>query len=103
MRTFIGSADLMPRNINGRVEVLVPVEDPTLADELAEHLFESLNDTSGAWELAGDGVWTHCEPAPGEPQRSSQQRMMTRALAILEEEPAETAERIARQRARSDD
>ncbi len=103
LRTFLGSADMMPRNINGRVEVLVPVEDPTLADELAEHLFESLNDTSGAWELAGDGVWARCEAAPGEAARSSQQRMMTRALEILEEVPSETAERIARQRARSGD
>ena len=99
-RTFIGSADMMPRNINGRVEVLVPVEDPTLADELAEHLHEALSDTSGSWELSGDGVWSRCEPLPGDAARSSQQRMMERALAILSEAPNELAERIARQSAR---
>ncbi len=56
--SFIGSADLMGRNLDRRVEALVPVEDPTLEGRLAEFLQVELTDDRLAWTLAGDGTWT---------------------------------------------
>ncbi|MEY2567718.1 MAG: polyphosphate kinase [Actinomycetota bacterium] len=54
---FIGSADMMPRNLDGRVEVLVPVEDPALQARLEEVLDVNLSDRSQAWTLDADGTW----------------------------------------------
>ena len=54
---LIGSADMMPRNLDGRVEVLVPVEDPALKRRLEEVLDVNLSDRSQAWVLEPEGVW----------------------------------------------
>ncbi len=54
---LIGSADLMPRNLDHRVEALVPVTDPRLRARLAEMLELDLADDVLAWELAADGAW----------------------------------------------
>jgi polyphosphate kinase len=54
---LIGSADLMPRNLDHRVEALVPVVDPRLRARLAEMLELDLADDVLAWELAADGTW----------------------------------------------
>jgi len=57
-RTYlIGSADLMPRNLDHRVEVLGPVEDPSLQYRLDEILDVALADDELAWELSSDGSW----------------------------------------------
>jgi polyphosphate kinase len=56
---LIGSADLMPRNLDHRVEALVAVEEPVLQDRLDEVLAVSLADDTLAWTLGPDGVWTH--------------------------------------------
>ncbi|MFP5322469.1 MAG: polyphosphate kinase 1 [Acidimicrobiia bacterium] len=55
---LIGSADLMGRNINRRVEALVPVESPPLQDRLQEILDVVFSDDCLAWTLGGDGRWT---------------------------------------------
>jgi polyphosphate kinase len=54
---LIGSADLMPRNLDHRVEALVPVTDPKLKARLAEVLSINLADDTLAWELEADGTW----------------------------------------------
>ena len=54
-RYYIGSADLMPRNLDRRVECLVPVKDPTLTLRLEEILSVNLADDVLAWELGRDG------------------------------------------------
>jgi polyphosphate kinase len=56
-RYFIGSADLMTRNLNGRVEVLTPVADPALRARLDEILWVNFDPDAQAWELEGDGRW----------------------------------------------
>ncbi len=56
--TFIGSADLMGRNLNRRVEALVRIDTPALRDRLTEVLDVLLNDDRLAWTLDGDGVWS---------------------------------------------
>jgi polyphosphate kinase len=54
---WIGSADLMPRNLNRRVETLIPVDDPRLRARLDEILAVDLADDTLAWALQPDGNW----------------------------------------------
>jgi polyphosphate kinase len=54
---LIGSADLMPRNLDRRVEALVPVDEPDLQARLDEILEVNLADDTLAWELHADGRW----------------------------------------------
>ena len=57
-RTYlIGSADLMPRNLDHRVEALAPVEDADLQFRLDEIIDVLMTDDELAWELGGDGQW----------------------------------------------
>ena len=56
-RCFMGSADLMQRNLDHRVELLVPVKDRRLADELVDVVERCLADDTFAWELDADGHW----------------------------------------------
>jgi polyphosphate kinase len=59
---LIGSADLMPRNLDGRFEVLVPVEDETPRKQLAE-MFDSLFGIADySWQLLPDGSWERLPP-----------------------------------------
>jgi polyphosphate kinase len=76
-RHFIGSADLMPRNLERRVEVTVPVLDPTLCARLDEILQAGLEDDVLAWDLGPDGVWTKVEMQRGV---SAQELLMQKAL-----------------------
>jgi polyphosphate kinase len=55
---YIGSADLMPRNLDRRVEAIVPVTDPDLQFRIDEILDVVLGDDHLAWELEGDGAWS---------------------------------------------
>jgi polyphosphate kinase len=54
----MGSADLMQRNLDRRVEALVPVTDPSLAARLDEILQVLLEDDTLAWTLGPDGSWS---------------------------------------------
>jgi polyphosphate kinase len=62
---YIGSADLMPRNLDRRVEALVPVESPVLRAELEEVLEVNLADDTLAWELGAGGGWRRLLDGPG--------------------------------------
>ena len=56
---YIGSADPMPRNIDRRVEVLFPIEDPEMRTEIVENILSvCLNDTAKSYELQADGRYT---------------------------------------------
>lgn len=56
---FIGSADLMPRNLSRRVEILIPVETPALQDELDTILFTLLHDRRKGRRLIGENRYSH--------------------------------------------
>src|SRR5688572_16643311 len=73
-RVLIGSADLMPRNLDTRVELLTPIEDPELRGDLIDVLERSLADDSNAWELGEDGEWRR--RTPGDEPRSVQRELM---------------------------
>ena len=56
-RYYIGSADLMPRNLDTRVELLTPVEDGILREEVEDTLERCLADDTFGWDLQPDGSW----------------------------------------------
>jgi polyphosphate kinase len=62
---YLGSADLMPRNLDRRIEALTPVNAPELQGRLAEILDVNLADDTLAWRLGPDGSWTHVERVVG--------------------------------------
>ncbi|HEX2205597.1 MAG TPA: polyphosphate kinase 1 [Longimicrobium sp.] len=64
---LIGSADWRERNLNDRVETVVPVLDPALQQRLVDILHYALNDNRLAWELQPDGRYVQRQPAPDEP------------------------------------
>jgi polyphosphate kinase len=64
---YIGSADLMPRNLDTRVELLAPVEHDALRADLMDTLDRCFADNTNTWELGDDGTWTRLEP-DGEPR-----------------------------------
>ncbi len=76
---FIGSADLMPRNLDHRVEVLVPVEAARTRQELQAVLTSAFAADTHAWTLASDGSWSAVEPARASKPVEHQNVMMRRA------------------------
>src|SRR4051812_6563141 len=75
-RVYIGSADLMPRNLDTRVELLAPVRDTALCSDLLDTLERCFADNVNAWDLHEDGGWTRRTPGDAEP-RSVQRELMT--------------------------
>ena len=80
---YIGSADLMPRNLDTRVELLTPVRDESLRSDLLDTLDRCFADNGNAWELSEDGTWTRPQPE-GEP-RSVQRELMASHAALAAE------------------
>jgi polyphosphate kinase len=78
-RVLMGSADLMPRNLDSRVELVTPVEDAALKAEMLDVLERSLADNSSAWELGSDGSWSRRQP-DGE-TRNAQEELIARHSA----------------------
>ena len=64
---FTGSADLMPRNLYNRVELIMPVEDEGVRQEMSDILDLSLADNTGAWTLDNEGEWKRRIRVDGEP------------------------------------
>ena len=77
-RHYIGSADLMPRNLDRRVEATIPVLDPGLRRRVDEVLETCLADDVLAWELGSEGTWTKVETTRGV---NAQERLMDLAAA----------------------
>ncbi len=76
---YLGSADLMPRNLDRRIETLFPIEDPSLKQELIEILDISLADNVNARLLRTDGSYEQLSPDKHEKPRDSQVELMARA------------------------
>jgi polyphosphate kinase len=73
---YTGSADLMPRNLDTRVELVVPITDPDLRDDLLDTLDRSLADDTDCWELREDGSWERRKRPEGGEARSVQRELM---------------------------
>ncbi|HXN38401.1 MAG TPA: polyphosphate kinase 1 [Solirubrobacteraceae bacterium] len=88
---YIASADLMPRNLDHRVELAVPIAAPELQAELLDTLERAFADNQNAWELDGEGNWRRRSVGPGEKPRSLQLELaeLYAARARAERPPGE--------------
>ena len=76
---LIGSADLMPRNLDTRVELLAPVRDAALRAEIADSMERCMADNTNAWVLGADGAWIRREPGTdGAAQRAGRAARLPR-------------------------
>jgi polyphosphate kinase len=81
-RTFLlGSADLMPRNLDHRIELLAPVEDGRAQQDLLRAFDVLLADNASAWEMSSEGRWMKLRPKKGDRGRQAQQVFMRSARA----------------------
>jgi polyphosphate kinase len=76
---FMGSADLMPRNLDHRIEIVAPIENQRAQAELNAILDQLLGDNTTAWELRSDGSWERLKPHKGERAAPTQAALMRRA------------------------
>ena len=77
---YIGSADMMPRNLDRRIEVMIPVADPELRGRLQEILDLDLRDDSQSWAMREDATWTRVATIRGvSAQRALQELALERA------------------------
>lgn len=75
---FLGSADLMPRNLDRRVEVLFPIESPQLRDAIYHDLLDvNLHDNLKNRQLLADGQYLRLKPLPNEKPLNSQDWLLT--------------------------
>lgn len=77
---YIGSADLMKRNLESRVEVITPIDSPPLREQLRRFLDLQLSDTDNAWEMRSDGTYQRRQAAD-KPQVTAQNCLIDDANA----------------------
>lgn len=78
---YLGSADMMQRNLNSRVEALFPIEDPVLREVIRDRVLQPyLADTVNTRELLSDGTYVRVKPEPGEPLFDCQAWFVTHPL-----------------------
>jgi polyphosphate kinase len=87
-RYLLGSADLLPRNLDHRIEVVTPVEARPLQARLDAIFDALLADDSQAWELRSDGSWLRVRPPDEKERRTAQGDLMRKARS--------SARRVAR-------
>jgi polyphosphate kinase len=89
---FIGSADLMTRNLESRVEVLVPIEHESLRRQLHIILEAQLSDHRSAWDMQSDGSYVQRRPGSSQSMLSSQEMLV--AAAALRAERARRLRKV---------
>jgi polyphosphate kinase len=89
-RVWIGSADLMPRNLDTRVELLAPVDEEVLRDDLLDTLERCFADDTNSWELRSDGTWERIKHDPSAPESRSVQAELMIGHAARAAEPSAT-------------
>src|SRR4051794_29242021 len=77
---WIGSADLMHRNLDRRVEALVRVTQPSAREDLRNVLELAMSDPSEGWDLAGDGSWHRRPTSATEPHLHLQEALLRRII-----------------------
>jgi polyphosphate kinase len=82
---YIGSADWMQRNLDRRVEAVVPITDPDIAKDLQEFLGIMLADNRQAWDLQSDGTYIQRKPTDGSAEQSAQVILMQMAQEKVSE------------------
>jgi len=87
---FIGSADLMPRNLDTRVELLAPVVDQHLRGELTDTMERCMADNTNTWVLDADGGWSRREPGTEAPRNVQDELRARHAERAAEAQAAAT-------------
>jgi polyphosphate kinase len=78
---YLGSADLMPRNLDHRIEIVTPVEDSRAQNDIVRAFDILLGDNATAWEMSSEGKWMKLRPKKGDRGRAAQQVFMRSAKA----------------------
>lgn len=81
-RLYLGSADMMRRNLYNRVEVVFPVIDRQLQALVVHMLNVELADNMDAWEMNADGFYSRVSPGPGEEPIRSQDEFMKHSFGM---------------------
>jgi polyphosphate kinase len=90
-RVLMGSADLMPRNLDSRVELVAPVEDEELKGGMLDVLERCFANNVNAWDLDGEGGWTRRVIGPDETPRNVQRELQELYAARAAEQLAAAA------------
>ncbi|HLG65500.1 MAG TPA: polyphosphate kinase 1 [Ktedonosporobacter sp.] len=87
---YLGSADMMQRNLNTRVETLFPIDSPLLREAILKRMIEPMQaDTVNAQELQPDGTYRPVAPLPGTPLFDSQAWFITHPLLEMKDDKYE--------------
>ncbi|MDR1520896.1 MAG: polyphosphate kinase 1 [Planctomycetota bacterium] len=98
---YLSSADWMERNMDRRLELLFPINDPACREEALASLNAGFSDNVGAWELRPDGNYARVRPAPREPAFRSQAMLYVRAEEMAARSRVEKRHNVFRVRRKS--
>ena len=89
---YLGSADLMPRNLDYRIEAVVPIEDARAQQEITRALDTMVSSNLHTWELKPDGEWQRIRAKKGERARETQTLLMR---SVRARQPRRSSKRTA--------
>ena len=72
----------MPRNLDRRIEAVVPIGDPAQRRNIRDILLMTLTDNRQAWDLRSDGTYVQRRPAEGEEERATQRTLLDAARRV---------------------